>query len=346
MRRFFILSLIMLVASCGKSIDYAQFAKGDPEPIKFEKIKLDSQMLYSDNIFVVDNYLVNLNSKNPKGLFELYSLPDIKFVGAAGYKGRGPQEFVFINTNGTNPAYRGLNVTESNSYSQVEFYQSEGTIQLRKNDHTAFPSKYAIANSLLMVSDSTAVMYINNDEDVEFYMHNRESGSMRPISSYPEGLIAQNPTSEACNSILLNDLVINPSSGKFAAVYSQLPMVRVFDNAGNLETTSLLENWVEQKFDIDGDSVKTSSSCQYYLATTANSNYICALYLGKFPDEMEQMSMEDARLEIHIWNWAGELIATYLPDELVMKIAIAEDNTIYATSPVDDEHIYSYKLQK
>ena len=48
MRRFFILPLIMLVAACGMSIDYAQFAKGDPVPIKFEKIKLDSQMLYSD----------------------------------------------------------------------------------------------------------------------------------------------------------------------------------------------------------------------------------------------------------------------------------------------------------
>ena len=227
MRRFFILSLIMLVASCGKSIDYAQFAKGEPEPIKFEKIKLDSQMLYSDNIFVVDNYLVNLNSKNPKGLFELYTLPNMKFVGAAGYKGRGPQEFVFINTNGTNPAYRGLNVTESNTYSQVEFYQSEGSVKLRKSDHTTLPSKHAIANSLLMVSDSTAVMYINNEDDVEFYMHNRKSGSIRPISSYPKELVAQNPTSEACNSVFMNDLVFNPSTGKFAAVYSQLPMVRV-----------------------------------------------------------------------------------------------------------------------
>ncbi len=346
MKRFLILSLILLATSCSKTINYTQYAKGEPEPIKLEKIKLDSQMLYSDNIFVVDNYLVNLNSKNPEGLFELYSLPDVKFVGAAGYKGRGPQEFVFINTNGTNPAYRGLNVTESNSYSQVEFYQSEGTIQLRKNDHTAFPSKYAIANSLLMVSDSTAVMYINNEDDVEFYMHNRKSGSIRPISSYSKELVAHNPTSEACNSIFLNDLVINPSSRKFAAVYSQFPMVRIFDNSGNIEKTSLLDNWEEQQFEISGNSVKTSSSCQYYLATTANSNYICALYLGKFPDEMEQMSMEDVRLEIHIWNWAGELIATYLPDELVMKIAIAEDNTIYATSPVDDKHIYSYKLQK
>ena len=346
MKRFLILSLILLATSCSKTINYTQYAKGEPEPIKLEKIKLDSQMLYSDNIFVVDNYLVNLNSKNPEGLFELYSLPDVKFVGAAGYKGRGPQEFVFINTNGTNPAYRGLNVTESNSYSQVEFYQSEGTIQLRKNDHTAFPSKYAIANSLLMVSDSTAVMYINNEDDVEFYMHNRKSGSMRPISSYSKELVAHNPTSEACNSIFLNDLVINPSSRKFAAVYSQFPMVRIFDNSGNIEKTSLLDNWEEQQFEISGNSVKTSSSCQYYLATTANSNYICALYLGKFPDEMEQMSMEDVRLEIHVWNWEGELIATYLPDELVMKIAIAEDNTIYATSPVDDEHIYSYKLQK
>ena len=345
MRRFFILSLIMLVASCGKSIDYAQFAKGEPEPIKFEKIKLDSQMLYSDNIFVVDNYLVNLNSKNPKGLFELYTLPNMKFVGAAGYKGRGPQEFVFINTNGTNPAYRGLNVTESNTYSQVEFYLSEGSVKLRKSDHTTLPSKHAIANSLLMVSDSTAVMYINNEDDVEFYMHNRKSGSMRPISSYPKELVAQNPTSEACNSVFMNDLVINPSNGKFAAIYSQLPMVRVFDNSGNLESTSLLDNWEEQRFEISGDEVKTSSSCQYYLASAANSNYICALYLGKFPAEMEQMSMEDARMEIHVWNWAGELVATYIPDNLVMKIAIAEDNTIYATSPLDDMHIYSYKLK-
>ena len=345
MKRFLILSLIMLVASCGKSIDYAQFAKGEPEPIKFEKIKLDSQMLYSDNIFVLDNYLVNLNSKNPKGLFELYSLPDMKFVGAAGYKGRGPQEFVFINTNGTNPAYRGLNVTESNTYSRVELYQSEGSVKLRKNDHTTFPSKHAIANSLLMVSDSTAVMYINNQDDVEFYMHNRKSGSMRPISSYPKELVAQNPTSEACNSVFMNDLVINPSNGKFAAIYSQLPMVRIFDNNGNPETTSLLENWKEQRFEISGDEVKTSSSCQYYLASAANSNYICALYLGKFPAEMEQMSMEDARLEIHVWNWAGELVATYVPDNLVMKIAIADDNTIYATSPLDDMHIYSYKLK-
>ena len=345
MRRFFILPLIMLVASCGKSIDYAQFAKGEPEPIKFEKIKLDSQMLYSDNIFVVDNYLVNLNSKNPKGLFELYTLPNMKFVGAAGYKGRGPQEFVFINTNGTNPAYRGLNVTESNTYSQVEFYLSEGSVKLRKSDHTTFPSKHAIANSLLMVSDSTAVMYINNEDDVEFYMHNRKSGSMRPISSYPKELVAQNPTSEACNSVFMNDLVINPSNGKFAAIYSQLPMVRVFDNSGNLESTSLLDNWEEQRFEISGDEVKTSSSCQYYLASAANSNYICALYLGKFPAEMENMSMEDARLEIHVWNWAGELVATYIPDSLVMKIAIADDNTIYATSPLDDMHIYSYKLK-
>lgn len=345
MRRFFILSLIMLVASCGKSIDYAQFAKGEPEPIKFEKIKLDSQMLYSDNIFVVDNYLVNLNSKNTKGLFELYTLPNMKFVGAAGYKGRGPQEFVFINTNGTNPAYRGLNVTESNTYSQVEFYQSEGSVRLRKNDHTTFPSKHAIANSLLMVSDSTAVMYINNEDDVEFYMHNRKSGSMRPISSYPKELVAQNPTSEACNSVFTNDLVINPSNGKFAAIYSQLPMLRVFDNSGKLETTSLLDNWEQQRFEISGDEVKTSSSCQYYLASAANSNYICALYLGKFPAEMESMSMEDARMEIHVWNWAGELVATYVPDSLVMKIAIADDNTIYATSPLDDMHIYSYKLK-
>ena len=302
-------------------------------------------MLYSDNIFVVDNYLVNLNSKNPKGLFELYTLPNMKFVGAAGYKGRGPQEFVFINTNGTNPAYRGLNVTESNTYSQVEFYQSEGSVKLRKNDHTTFPSKHAIANSLLMLSDSTTVMYINNEDDVEFYMHNRKSGSMRPISSYPKELVAQNPTSEACNSVFMNDLVINPSNGKFAAIYSQLPMVRVFDNSGNLESTSLLDNWEQQRFEISGDEVKTSSSCQYYLASAANSNYICALYLGKFPAEMENMSMEDARLEIHVWNWAGELVATYVPDNLVMKIAIAEDNTIYATSPLDDMHIYSYKLK-
>ena len=61
--------------------------------------------------------------------------------------------------------------------------------------------------------------------------------------------------------------------------------------------------------------------------------------------DMQGVDMADVRMEIHVWNWAGELVATYLPDRLVNYIALAEDNTLYAVSLLDDRNVYKYKLK-
>lgn len=341
--RFIILLLFMI--SCTKAVDYCECEYLRPIDIVFDKIKVDTPLANSDNIFVLDSCLIVLDNGKSVGIFDLYSLNAGKFIGSVGSKGRGPEEFNFINDNGTVKSYSGINVAEFDSYSIVDFLVDSSGVKLNKKNHRRIPAKQNLmANSLLVLSDSTAIIYIANNDNVEFYLHNSNKNTMTPISYYPKRLAGEHVSSDVCSHIFLNDLLVNTVSGDFAAVYSQLPMIRIFDRDGNLKSTSLLSNWEEQQYEIMWDDYKTSSSYQYYLATTANSKYICGLYLGKLPSEMKNISMEDARMEIHIWNWEGELVATYIPDCLVLKIAISDDNTIYAVSPLDDDHIYSFNL--
>lgn len=344
MKNIILVILAIMSISCVKSTVYTEYEKSAPIEIKLDRIKLNDKLSHCDNLFVIDSNLVILNTKNPEAMFELYSIPDAKFIGGVGYKGRGPKDFNFINNTATVKSYDGINVTELNSYCMVGFTNIDGVLDIKKYNNTGIPVTSAIPNSLLVINDSITVMSIRNEEGVEFYIHNRNSNKLIPISYYMEDIVTADLSSDAYASVFLNDLVLNPSNGYFAAIYSQFPMIRIFDNSGSVKMTSLLDKWHEQSFLTDGTNVKTSSSYQYYLASTANSKYICALYLGKLPSEMKNISMEDARMEIHVWNWEGELVATYIPDCLVLKIAIADDNTIYAISPLDDENIYSYKL--
>lgn len=344
MKNIILIILAMITVSCVKTTVYTEYEKSAPIEIKLDRIKLDSKLSHCDNLFVIDSNLVILNTKNPEAMFELYSMPDVRYIGGVGYKGRGPKDFNFINHNATVKSYDGINVTELNSYCMVGFTNIDGELDVKKCNNTGIPLPSVIPNSLLVINDSIAVMSIRNEEGVEFYMHNRNSNKLIPISYYMEDIVAADLSSDAYASVFLNDLVLNPANECFAAIYSQFPMIRIFDNSGNIKTTSLLDKWHEQSFLTDGTNVKTSSSYQYYLATTANSKYICGLYLGKLPAEMKNISMEDARMEIHVWNWDGELVATYIPDCLVLKIAISDDNTIYAVSPLDDEHIFSFNL--
>lgn len=221
---------------------------------------------------------------------------------------------------------------------------AERAIRLRKSRTTLFPVACPTVNSLLVLSDTTAVLYCANDEQVEFYLHNRLNGSLRPFSHYLRTLLPDRITPEACSSVFLNDLVPAPARQRFAAVYSQLPMVRIFDSRGECLATSLLDSHREQRFTVKEGRVVTSASVQYYLAAAANDRYICALYLGERPERMREIPMEEARMEIHVWNWEGEPVAAYRPDRLITQLALDDEDILYAVSPLDENRIYTCRI--
>lgn len=229
----------------------------------------------------------------------------------------------------------------------AEAQETEGrkrAIRLRKSRTTPLPAACPAVNSLLVLSDTTAVLYCANDEQVEFYLHDRRDGSLRPFSHYLRTLLPDGISPEACSSVFLNDLVPAPARQRFAAVYSQLPMVRIFDSGGECLATSLLDSRREQRFTVKEGRVVTSASVQYYLAAAANDRYICALYLGERPERMRDIPMEEARMEIHVWNWEGEPVAAYRPDRLITQLTLDDEDILYAVSPLDENRIFTCRI--
>lgn len=345
MKQLLFVVLLLLFIGCSDKPDFIEYDCLAPQEIKLDRIKLENEILYCDNIYVYDDKLIILNAKNKNGFLSLYSLDDLNYLGDCGIIGRGPNEFDFINTNATASGYCGINITESISYSSIDITMENQNPSIEKKEIVRLPNRYSAANSLLMLSDSTTIIYMNNNENVEFYIHNRCDKTTKPISYYPKYFVnGGRPSSTVCSTLFLNDLCINTTDNRFAAIYSQLPMVRIFENTGVLRSTSLLKKWREQHFNFNKNEVMTSENIQYYLASCANNNYICGLYLGKSPDDMQDTNMEDVRMELHVWNWDGELVAIYLPDKLINHIALSNDNTLYAVSLLDDKNIYKYKL--
>jgi hypothetical protein len=79
-----------------------------------------------------------------------------------------------------------------------------------------------------------------------------------------------------------------------------------------------------------------------YSDITSNENTICTLYQGMRESEIVPGK---SKSEIEVFDWEGNCIKRLLLDRLVNKILISQDGkTIYAISPLNDEHIYFYHL--
>ena len=82
MRRLLFATLLLAFAGCGgHNSDYVEYEAMEPQPIELESVKLENQLLYCDDIYVHNNKLVILNTKNKNALFSLYSLPDMNYLG-------------------------------------------------------------------------------------------------------------------------------------------------------------------------------------------------------------------------------------------------------------------------
>ena len=60
---------------------------------------------------------------------------------------------------------------------------------------------------------------------------------------------------------------------------------------------------------------------------------------------LREVNIADFRPEIHVWNWNGEPVAAFKTDRFVQHIALSDDNTLYAFSPMDEKCIYSFKIE-
>lgn len=344
-----VIFIIFLLGGCTSSSkeQYTEYQSGSPEKVSMQVIPIGGEyLLYSDKLLVYKDFLLNINSKSDKH-FEIFDLTNLKYIGACGEKGSGPNEFKLINTKCCG-VYKDLfYIIEPGKCTLSEIYLDQDSVFLRKQQSITLTPEFNVSNSLIFFNDTTLILNSSNENYTEFCRYNSKNESAKPINKYSNFHSETNVIpSNATGTIYLSKTFWNDKSQKMAALYSYYPMLKTYTPSADLFHSSILEGWNKQTFDYIDGGININNSYIYYLDACASDAYIYGLYIGEKTSDISKRNPQDIRPELHIWNWEGELIKTLELDKFVNKIAVDKSNTIYATAFMIADSVYKLNVNK
>ena len=166
----FICIAFILLGGCTSSPieQYTEYQFNPPEKVSMQVIPIGGEyLLYSDKLLVYENFLLNVNSKSDK-YFEILDLTNLKYIGACGEKGGGPNEFKFINTKCCG-VYKDLfYIVEPGKCTLSKIYLNHDSVFLTKQQNITLTPEFNVSNSLIFFNDTTLALNSSNDNYTEF----------------------------------------------------------------------------------------------------------------------------------------------------------------------------------
>lgn len=340
--------LIMIAGGCKSSLSeqYSEFVFEKSERASLQPVYIGGEyLLYTDKLLVYNDYLVNINTKSDV-FFDVLKLADLQYIGTCGNKGRGPEEFKFINTK-CSGIYNGqFYIMEPRRYSIFDIFTRNDSLLLHKCQRTALIPELNVSNSMAILDDTTFIINSGNKNFDEFYRYNPKTFKFVSVGKYsefhPQASIIP---SDATGTIYLNKTFLNTKTKQLAAIYSYLPMVKIFEPSMQLSGISLLSMWKEQVFDYADGGVNINNSYIYYIDACASDDYIYGLYIGETTSDLSQKNPQTLTPRLHIWDWNGRPVKSLELDKFVNKMTVDKFNTIYATSFLVADSVYRLNIK-
>lgn len=302
--------------------------------------KIPEPILLPRFMGIANNQLFVYKEKEEK-LFEFFTLPNCSFLGSAGSRGQGPNEFGLLDTRSFRTSENDFSVVEagSNLLKRVVFEDSCLTVT-----HTERVFEQGSPNNgFYLLKDSIYLTLGNIMESNEYGLLNKKAGDITQAGSYPQWTDTDlNKDNSLTYFTYLKSCVVHPDGDKFAAFYGYFKRVRIYDNKVNL------------LHDIDVQTEPCSTNFQtgaetneqpvYYIGQPqATKNYLYALCSNAKGSGLTIPS----DCELHVFNWEGKAIACYKFDRRVSLIALSEKyNKIIALNNRIDDELYIYDLPK
>lgn len=298
--------------------------------LQAKTITIPSVLLKPTKMFVLNDTLVVYNN-NTETCFELFSLPDCRYLNAAGPIGRGADELIRPNEFTINCHNNKFEILDVALYKTCRF--QNGALVVEKSKRINHPD--GVYNGFIALSD-TLFCFTNWTQENEFIFIYNQSGKTKPFGNYPNFLPLKDNTERY--QAYYKYSVPHPSGQYFASFYLNFKSFRIFDSEGTLLSESEVLTEPYKKYNPD----KKDENLFYYTAPFATNEYIYVYCLNQ---NMKKMDREAPKLdsEVHVFNWEGEAISKLRFDKPITSFAIA-DNKLYATSFFHEDEIYVYDL--
>lgn len=277
------------------------------------------------------DYLVVHKVREEK-LFSIFSLPDLTYVGDAGVRGKGPDDFNLLDTRSFQMTQNGFKVVDANlnMWKEVEIVDKG----LKVKDSRQLFGQGMTCNGFYPMGEERYVTFAQPDSEKEYVLYDGNTGEFSVVDAeYPhwQKLSKEMPAFMAYS----RTCVPHPDGKRFAAFYSRFKRWRLFD--ASLQLVSEIDVQVEP-YKADA-TLEPSEQPTYYIGQPyATDKCIYVLCSNK-------NTAKDGRSELQVWDWNGNPVACYTFDRKLSLMVISEKyDKIYGIDNSIEDRMFVYDL--
>jgi hypothetical protein len=293
-------------------------------------------MIILDDYFVFQNEYVNEGN-----CFFVYSSDEMKFCYSFGHVGRGPNEFIAPRI--VQQSYGNMLSIYDSAYDKIVEYDISEQKAEQTNEIKITTIDYP-TQSISYVDDSTVLLLVQTDQDVELYSYNLQTNVMIDTLSFETNF--RKKMGDKYNSTF-DSFYFSNFGRKYVITFNFIyeVIVGTLDGEGRfpginykIPNTELTENTID--------------NVVYYLFPISTENYIYTQYYGKqfkymqpFPLNIEGRSFD---FLIEVYDWEKNPVRLLHLDNDILRFHINEKtNKLYAWNPLQDfDYLLEYDLSQ
>jgi len=296
--------------------------------LKGNEIKLDTEILNVDAIFLFDSLIIIRSNQNKNCQLKIYNLNNYNYIGCYGKIGKGPGEFLGLYT---------IDKLSDSDYLWALDITKGVLTEIHLDSSLKFMNKYIPSTELVIRRpriynfrqlDQNLFLGITYGYEPRIRLFNRSLQEISSSLNFPYldnryGINEGDFTRKVKSNIFQYKLCLNKDKNLLAFLYTNHDLIQIV-NYKNNSIKNLIgpENTYPPDYNINsrGIGVITSDSKKAYRAAFGTSKHFYGLYSGsKFRDPDRNRGDE-----IYQFNWNGTVIKKYILDQKISNFIVDE----------------------
>lgn len=318
-----------IVVSFPKTVQLTAKVKKVPTPFllpRFMGIMGDRVLIYKDR---------------EDTLFQFFALPEGNYVGSAGRRGQGPDEFGLPDTRGFCMNDTSFCLLEAGSNLLKTVIYNDTVVKV-KHIEPILPQGisnigfYPLADSICLTLGSLA-------ENYEYNLLDRKNNKSTFLGEFPHWAEMETEADGVPTFFTyIKTCVVSPDRKRFAAFYGYFKRFRIYDSQVNLLHD--VEVQIEPYNTCFRGPEEIADQPVYYIGQPqAVGNYIYALCSNATGSRLQST----CESELHVFDWEGCPVACYKFDRRISLFAISpRHQLIVALDKRNPDELYFYDLPK
>jgi len=343
----FIVGSLALLLSCKenhqKQFFLPAYSKTDTDSITIEPtLLLPVKMLANDSVLII----IDLSTDT---LFRVFSQPDLTYLGWFGKKGRGPNEFVYIDPSGTRFYNETLQIVDLRNIYLITFTSSSISNNYTIKERIPIPGELLTFNHVFRLDTNKfcgVCLLRASQESLDCF--NRSTKEIFSFLDYPD-FIKDTPENEK-RSIYSFSLDIKPDLSQFALNYTYSPLLRICNLKGEIIHETFIKGLPEQILfqNLGKRTNNLLNGISYYKDIKTTNKFIYLFYYPQGGVRINEHRYENYSIgqkELHIFNWQGKPLARIKLDKSTLSfVPSCDDRYLYYTSEKSPNKIFILNL--